>query len=514
MNRAVSADSHAQLGRIARGGALNLVGSVVSAVSSFLLVVAVANYYDENTAGMLFAATSLFIILEALTGLGTDTGLARFVLRYESQGRYGDVISAIRSALAPTAVASLLSAVVLFVGAPWLAPRIGLGDDGGVQMLRVAAVALPFATLNDVTLAATRAFGKMRPTVLIDSILRCSAQLLAVVVVGAAGAGAVALAGAWTLPYLLTAAIASVLTVRVVRHRRARWPEHDRGDPPGVRREFWIYTWPRSIARLCQIAIQRADIIIIAALLDPAAAAVYTAATRFVVLGQFSQIAIQRVLQPRLTALLSRDEHDTVRDVFKVSTAWSIALSWPLYLATACAAPLYLQIFGSGYRADGVTVVVVMAIGMMLAMAAGPLDTLLLMAGGSTTSLWNTITALVVDIGLCFLLIPHWGIVGAAVAWAASVVVRNAMTLVQVHRLNGITPFSRAATTVAVAALVCFALPLLAVAAVAELTALSFLVTTALGAAAYAGVLWVDRTALALSAFSSLVPARLRRGPS
>lgn len=510
MSGPLSADSHAQLGRIARGGSLNLVGSVVSAVSSFLLVVAVANAFDENTAGMLFAATSLFVILEALSGLGTDTGLARFLLRYEAQGRYGDVVTAIRAALAPAAVTALLCAVTLFVAAPWLAPRLGLGAAGGQQMLRVAAVALPFATLNDVTLATTRAFGKMRPTVLVDSILRCSAQLLAVVAVGAVGAGAVALAGAWTLPYLLTSAIATVVTVRVVRSRAAGWPAHGPGDRSVTRREFWSFTWPRSIARLAQIAIQRVDIILIAALVDAAAAAVYTAATRFVVLGQFSQIAIQRVLQPRLTALLARDEHDTVRDVFKVSTSWSIALSWPLYLATACAAPLYLQIFGSGYRADGVTVVVVMAIGMMLAMAAGPLDTLLLMAGGSTTSLWNTLTALAVNVALCLVLIPAWGITGAAVAWAAAVVVRNAMTLVQVYRMSRITPFSRGATVVAVAAVGCFAVPLLAVGTLAELTLATFLVAFIGGGALYAAVLWFEREPLALSAFRSLVPSRRR----
>ena len=259
---------------------------------------------------------------------------------------------------------------------------------------------------------------------------------------------------------------------------------------------------------MAQIAIQRADIIIVAALISPAAAAVYTAATRFVVLGQFSSMAIQRVLQPRLTSLLARDEHDTVRDVFKVSTAWSISMSWPLYLVTACAAPLYLQIFGSGYRADGVPVVVVMAIGMMFAMAAGPLDTLLLMAGGSTASLVNTIVALVVDIGLCFVLIPSWGITGAAVAWASSVMVRNTLTFVQVYRLNRVTPFSRGATVVAVASVACFAVPLLVAGALTELTAVVAVTVVLLGSVAYAGILWVEREPLALSAFGALVGRR------
>lgn len=513
MTSAVNADTQAQLGKIARGGALNLVGSVVSAVTSFLLVVAVANFFDTQRAGMLFAATSLFLILQALTSLGTDTGLARFLLRFEADGRHRDIPTAIRSAIVPTTAAAIVVAVALFLLAEQIAPVVGLGDPGGVEMLRVAAVGLPFATLNDVALAATRAFGKMRPTVLVDSILRCTLQLLAAVAVGAAGAGVVALAGSWTLPYLLTGSIAAVVLIRTLRHRASGWPEvatggSTAGGAAATRREFWVYTWPRAVARLCQIAIQRVDIILVAALIDARAAAIYTAATRFVVLGQFSQIAIQRVLQPRLTALLARDDHGTVRDVFKVSTSWSIALSWPMYLAAACAAPLYLDLFGAGYRDDGVEVVVVMAIGMMLAMAAGPLDTLLLMAGGSTTSLWNSIVALVIDVGLCLVLIPRWGIVGAAVAWAAAVVVRNALTLVQVHRIVAVTPFSPAGTWVAAASVLCFAGPLLAVNWFGTLDGLTFMVSMALAVPAYGAALWFRREPLALSAFAALRPGR------
>ena len=511
MTERLAEGSHAQLGRIARGGAVNLVGSVVSAVAGFLVVVLVANATSENSAGMVFAAVSVLTILTATCTLGTDTGLARFVLRYEAQGRYGDIAAALRSAAEPVVVVVVVLSAALFASADWLAPLLGLGGDGGAAMLRIVAVTLPFATTNDLMLSVTRSFGRMRPTVAVDSFLRSLTQVGALLAVGAAGAGAVALTGAWMLPYVLTGIVATAIAVRLVMRRTARWPEHVAGDRPLVRREFWSYTWPRSIARIAQIAIQRADIIIVAALIDATAAAIYTAATRFVVLGQFSSMAIQRVLQPRLSSLLARDEHDTVRDVFKVSTAWSIAMSWPLYLVTACAAPLYLQIFGSGYRADGVAVVVIMAIGMMLAMAAGPLDTLLLMAGGSTASLVNMITALVVDIGLCFLLIPRMGISGAAVAWASSVVVRNGLTFVQVYRLNGVTPFSRGATVVALASLGCFGAPLLVVAAVTEPTLLVVGPTVVVGGVVYAGILWLERGPLALSAFRALVPARFDR---
>jgi O-antigen/teichoic acid export membrane protein len=384
-----------------------------------------------------------------------------------------------------------------------------------VTLRRIAAIVLPVATTNDVALSATRAFGKMRPTVAVDSLLRSVLQVVGVIVAGSLGASAAELAAGWMLPYVLTGVLSAVVAFAVIRSRSRSWPVHEPSSGEGVPREFWTYTWPRGIARICQIAIQRVDIIIVAALIDPAAAAVYTAATRFVVLGQFSSMAIQRVLQPRLSALLAKDERETVRDVFKVSTAWSISMSWPLYLVTACAAPLYLEIFGSGYRDEGVPVVVIMAVGMMLAMAAGPLDTLLLMAGGSTASLVNTVIALCVDVVLCFVLIPRWGIAGAAAAWATSVVVRNALTFVQVYRLDGVTPFSRGALVVSVASLLCFAAPLLAVNAATELTMALAAVVVLVGGVVYAAVLWNQREPLALSAFSALLGRRgVRSNPT
>jgi O-antigen/teichoic acid export membrane protein len=185
-----------------------------------------------------------------------------------------------------------------------------------------------------------------------------------------------------------------------------------------------------------------------------------------------------------------------------------MSLSWPLYLTAACAAPLYLQIFGDGYQDEGRPVVVIMAAAMMVAIAAGPLDTLLLMAGGSAASLFNTATSLVVNIGLGLLLIPRWGITGAAVAWAAAVVIRNGLAFWQVHRAQGLTPFSRGSSIVALASLLCFAAPLLAIRAYTELTVPLLALCIVGGAAGYAIALWSARRPLALRSMRAL----LRRG--
>ncbi len=451
------------------------------------------------------------LILIALAALGTDTGLARYLLRFEATGRQGDIDRIVRVALTPVVATSLALMVIVLAAAEPIADAIGLDVDGGATMLRVVAVALPFASINDFALAGTRAFGKMRPTVVIDRLGRSLLQTVALLLVGLAGGGPVALMVAWTAPYVLAGIVSAVTFSRLLEFRRREWsPDAETSDPTIVRREFWAYTWPRSIARICQIVIQRADIVIIAALLGAKEAAIYTAATRFVVLGQFAVTAIVQVLQPRFTDLLAREELATVREVFKVSTAWSMALAWPLYLGVAGAAPLYLGLFGESYGSDGVTTVVVMALAMMFASAAGPLDTLLLMAGGSTASLVNAGVATIIDVTMCFLLIPHVGMSGAAIAWAAAVVSRNALTWVQVEHILHFSPLSRGGAIVALSSVLCIGAPVVIVAIATGTEPVPVVLAWCIGAGAYLAVLWSQRRPLGLDALRTVVrrPAR------
>ena len=171
-----------------------------------------------------------------------------------------------------------------------------------------------------------------------------------------------------------------------------------------------------------------------------------------------SSQAISNVLMPRLAQLLPRRDMETVSDVFKVSTAWSMAVAWPLYAVIASSASLYLDVFGAQYVGnDGVPVVVTMSVAMMIATAAGALDSVLLMSGRSLASLANGLVAASLNVALCLVLIPWIGIVGAAIAWAAAVLVRNLLAFILVRHDLGLTPLSRAAAVVAAAVIGCYA---------------------------------------------------------
>ena len=158
-----------------------------------------------------------------------------------------------------------------------------------------------------------------------------------------------------------------------------------------------------------------------AALASPADAALYTAATRFLVLGQLFVQSVQQALSPQISALFARDETRAANSVYQAATLWSIIAAWPLYLLLAGFAPTLMGVFGEGYDV-ATDVVLILSLTMLLATACGPVDSVLLMAGRSWLSLRNSTVALAVNVGLNLVLIPAYGIRGAAVSWAVAIV--------------------------------------------------------------------------------------------
>lgn len=447
----------ASVGRIARGGSLNLLGAGAGAALSLAVTWLVARGASPTVAGTFFAATSVFLIASTLAELGSEVSLARFLPRFVAQGRIGEAVTCLRAAV----VASLGAGALVAAGLVLLRHPVEalVGTEPGVeQAVVVLAVFVPVVALLNTALSATRGLSTVRPTVL-DKTGR---GLLQVALVGTAvglGGGIVVLTAAWAVPYLVAATAAGWWLGVLVRRlaRRERVTARPRAE---VLREYTRYTWPRAVAQLCQIVMQRADIVLVAALRSPAEAAVYTVATRFLVVGQLAVHAIGQVLAPQTSLLLGAGDRAAAMRLFQTATTWTMAFTWPLHLATAGSAALLLEFFGGPAYLPGVPVVAVLALAALVSTACGPVDTMLLMTGRSGLSLVNNVVGLGILIGMDLFLVPRLGIVGAAVGWAAAIVARNVLGVAQVRRQLAMWPFTRDAVLVAAAATAALGIPL------------------------------------------------------
>jgi O-antigen/teichoic acid export membrane protein len=432
-----AADGAGSLSTVARGSFVNLVGAAVSAAANFGLVFVVAHGLSVTSAGVFFSATSLFLVVESLGRLGADTGLVYFIARWRAQQHDRRIRAGLRYATGPVVgLCGVLAAAGVF-----LAPQTArlLDDSSGwtVGLLRLLAIVLPIAAAYDLALGASRGFGWMGPTVLVEKIGRSVLQLCLVAVVLACGWTS-ALGYAWTLPYVGGLLVVSWLLAARLRMCGARGAAE--ADLRPVRREFWAFTLPRAIAGVAQVVLQRLDIVLVAAMRGPRDAAIYTAATRFLVVGQFINQALTAPIQPHLSAAFAGRDDQRARELYEMSTAWLVLASWPLFGIAAALAPEYVNLFGHGYH-SGALVVVILSAAMFVASGVGLVDTVIIMAGRTAWNLQTTLLALVVNVGLDLALIPHFGIVGAAFGWFGSIMAANVVPLLIAWRRLSLHPF-------------------------------------------------------------------------
>jgi O-antigen/teichoic acid export membrane protein len=278
--------------------------------------------------------------------------------------------------------------------------------------------------------------------------------------------------------------------------------------------EFWRFAGPRAFAGTFQIVVVWLDILLVGALLTRYAAGVYGAVSKLAVVGTFALEGTRLAIAPQLSALLARKERARTADLYQSATRWLMMASWPVYVIFIIFPAVVLGIFGHRY-ATGAASLVVLSLAMLVSLGTGNVTVVLLMGGKSSWNVLNALSALTVNVVLNLVLLPHLGILGAAIAWAASIVLDNLAAVIEVWLLLHLRPFGPGYGLVVAATVGCFGGAGIAARALLGQTLPALVVAAVLGLIAFAVVAYLARARLQLTELlAALMPGRPLRPAS
>ena len=424
------------VGRLGRNNRLSLIGSVVNGAVGFLVIFVLSRGLGTEGSGVVFVAAAVFNIFMQTAVIGTDASLVRFIAQDRKAGRLASIAPLLRAAIKPVLIIGILLGVLVGVFAEPIG-EVFNREDGPANAdvtaaIRIVAVVFPVGAIAMSLLAATRGFGQLRTTALANQIARPLVQLVAVTLVALSGAGPVAATAAWIGPVIIPAIAAGTWLRKEV-------PESD--DEPIDTSDFWSFTRPHAGTGTLRVSIRWLDTIIVGALLGFGPAGIYTTSTRLLKLGDFFNQATFQAAAPQIAEDLGTGNVEQATSVYRSASTWLMLTTWPLYLGTLLYAPEMLLIFGEQF-VEGASALRILAATMLVASACGPIEAVLVMSGATTKNLINNITALTLNIVLGFLLIPPFGLEGAAIAWAVSLLCTNLLPLAQVFQSLRIHPLS------------------------------------------------------------------------
>ena len=182
---------------------------------------------------------------------------------------------------------------------------------------------------------------------------------------------------------------------------------------------------------------QRTDRLMLGALQDIKSVGLYSVAVQMAMVVNFTLLGLNQAIAP-----LVAERHDANRSKELQKTliqATNIATLGSLLIVAALVAlgPIVLAIFGPDFS-DSYLPMIILAVGQLLNVASWPVGTILSMSRQERFVGIGMLASVVCNILLNFLLIPRYGVNGAAIATAVSVGVWNLLMVVFAKRILGI----------------------------------------------------------------------------
>jgi O-antigen/teichoic acid export membrane protein len=425
---------------IASGTALVMIGFVAYAVLALLFQLAIARALPREDVGRYFETAAVVgILLNVSTG-GASTALVRFVAILERPR----ALNLARTVALTGVTVGIVFGTSLWIISGSLAARI-FGDSPLAHLLRLASPAVPLGCLGLIWAARARGLKVFRYHFLAEQVALPAVRLTLFALAWLLGFGVDAAVGAMVAGFAASAFVGFVAGLHSGRGTRA-------GHPVGRRlmadfARFTAYRWGVDILGSLLLW---ADILIVGTLRGPAEAGTYSVATRLILFASVGLPALNLVASPFFAERLRDANTTSVSRLYDLTSRWAVILTCvPLAIVLAFPAAI-LRLFGGAFEA-GATPAIILSIGFFANAAAGPVGAMLDMSDQNRLVLWDSIAAVVVNVALNLILIPHWGINGAALAWTVSLVIVNALKMLQAHRNLGILVLRRAQVSTAVA---------------------------------------------------------------
>jgi O-antigen/teichoic acid export membrane protein len=387
---------------------------VASALVAFLSQIALARWLGGFQFGIYIYVWTWMLLLGGMVDLGLGSASQRLIPEYTELKNFAMLRGYIQGSrwLAGAIATSigLVAAALVKLTSPYLAANT-------VVPLYIACAAMPICGLAQVFSGIARAYGWVNLGLSPAYVLR---QILLLVFVGSAFVLGMAMDA-------VTATLASVaawwgVTIgqSVVLNRRLA-KVVDAGPKAYAVRSWLSTSIPIFVVEAFYLLLTYADVLVVQLFRPPNEVGIYYAASKTMALVAFIYFSVAQTLAHKFAEYHVAGDRKRLTDILAIAVRMTF---WPslgsVVVLLAVGRPM-LSMFGHDF-VTGYRLMFILAIGLLARASVGPAERLLNMLGERRSCALIYGGAFALEVALCFLLVPRFGIEGAAIA--------NAITLV------------------------------------------------------------------------------------
>jgi len=419
----------------AKGTSILLAGKLFTYVARLVMTVLVSRLLGADQYGLYSMSLTAATVAGSIGVLGLDTTLVRYIARYRGRRDQAGLWGTLQMG-AFAALTGLSCGVVLFLTSGYLAVNV-FHDPRLAPLFRISSIMVPFLTLIALLAAATQGFRNMRYTAIAQQFSQPMLRMMLLVGIALTIGLTPGLA---TVAYVISTIAVTVLLFYFLNKQfslRRRWRDGRRDT-----REIVAFSFPVYVSSLIRNFESHIQTLVLGVTHNVRSVGIYSVAAHFNLVGQVFHTSITSASMPIISELYDRRQWPELSRYYQVTTKWSFALNLPLFLIVLLFPVPVLSLFGKGFT-EGASVLVILAWVNLIYTGTGLGGAIIDMTGHSRLKLANTIVLVGTSLALNLLLVPRYGMYGAA--WAALVgsLIINLARLIEVYVLFGLLPYNR-----------------------------------------------------------------------
>lgn len=423
-------EENLHLKEIFKKGASSFAIRIFGILSSSIFAFFVAKYLGAASLGIYSICMAILTFASILGLVGLDTASIRFNAEYASQAKYQNIYNLGKFSLRIISVTSFLISIMLFLFADHIADFFQI-ENLGTSIRWISFAVLPFS-MTLFNARALRGLKEISKSIFLENAAFPTFNLIVIT----------------ALFFLLKdsadlVVISLVITIYIVTMLSFRWfigivKKYNTDQRAEINnKEIFRVSFPLMLASSIMFIKGWIDILMLGYFLTEADVGVYNIALKLAMLASLPLMAVNSIAAPKFAEM--NKQKGELQNIVQITTFIIFLCSLPILIILISIPETILGFIGEEYL-QATTVLILLATGQFFNSISGSAGYLLQMTGKQFAYQNITLFITVLGVILNLLLIPQYGITGAAIStFSTTILLKLIFVIFAKMKLNLIT---------------------------------------------------------------------------
>lgn len=402
---------------------IKLLGTILS----FFISILISRQYGAEGIGNYYIALSVLNAFLIFSKMGFDISLIRVIASEINTKKDGSILYIIKKSFLFIGMVSIIVTIIMNFLAEFISSVV-FEDYALKNMIKLLSLSIIPTTLTAIIIAIIRGRSEIKISNIIESLTFQSVFIFMIAIEFSTKITGI---NRLLIIYVIASYITLFISI-IFFSKYLRGIEYNKLSTEWTLKKIIKISIPLMVVSSMNIILSSMDTIMIGIWHGNDIVGIYGVSSKIVTISSMCLIAINSVMAPKFANLYAEGKLEELRDMVNKITIVMFCISLIFFILIQVFATQILNIYGSEFNST--TIMRILLIGQFFVLGTGPMAYLLMMTGNEKFHKNNVVASVVINIILNVVLIPKYAGIGAAIATAISLIIKNILGYIFVKR--------------------------------------------------------------------------------